>query len=483
MTISIDNDGELYSWIRREREKRGLSQSKLSQLTGIAQVHLSAWEHKKSAPKPDQHSVVVEAFHRFDEMVESGAIGDFLRKTRWSKDFSGSRKVNRTRRNVITLEECAQYASSIMHDDRSPQRFSRIQKNTAKFKGVALFAGCGGMAMGFSHAGVFIAGHVEIEDAMRAVFQSNFHNSRCLASDINELSDNLLKQLSSGDLSDVDVVFGGPPCQGFSLTGKRDVYDPRNQLYKQFARVVAKIRPKTFVLENVRLLMSMKTPTGELLVDDLVDTFRELSYNVNFGQLNARDFGVAQSRARYFAIGVDAVRFPSSIPTLPKATHGASKGDLFDLGQNGIATLRDAIGDLRELESGDADPDDPLHFAVSHPSHVIEMLKDVPEGCTAHDNLDPNLRPKSGYNTTYKRLRWDEPSSTISTTFGMISGSRNVHPSATRSLTIREALRIQSFPDDFLVFGSVGGIRTMIGNAVPPELAYAVASHVLQLVD
>jgi DNA (cytosine-5)-methyltransferase 1 len=105
-------------------------------------------------------------------------------------------------------------------------------------------------------------------------------------------------------------------------------------------------------------------------------------------------------------------------------------------------------------------------------------LKGVPEGESAHNNPDPKKRPPSGYNTTYKRIRWDEPCSTISTTFGMISGSRNVHPSNTRSLTIREAARCQTFPDDFKFCGTLGQIRTVIGNAVPPGLAEAVATHV-----
>jgi DNA (cytosine-5)-methyltransferase 1 len=105
-------------------------------------------------------------------------------------------------------------------------------------------------------------------------------------------------------------------------------------------------------------------------------------------------------------------------------------------------------------------------------------LWDVPQGKSAHDNEDPRLRPPSGYNTTYKRQVWDEPAATVQTTSAMISGCRNVHPFATRSLTIREAARIQSFPDSFKFVGTTGAIRTGIGNAVPPLLAYALANHI-----
>lgn len=125
---------------------------------------------------------------------------------------------------------------------------------------------------------------------------------------------------------------------------------------------------------------------------------------------------------------------------------------------------------------------DPLHWAIVHPQHVIDWLVDVPEGKSAHENPDPNKRPPSGFNTTYKRNVWDEPCSTISTNFNMISGCRNVHPTNTRSLTIREATRAQSFPDEFVFCGKWGDVRTAIGNAVPPLMAYEIANEVIDQV-
>ncbi|MFT5527886.1 MAG: DNA (cytosine-5)-methyltransferase 1, partial [Pirellulaceae bacterium] len=112
---------------------------------------------------------------------------------------------------------------------------------------------------------------------------------------------------------------------------------------------------------------------------------------------------------------------------------------------------------------------------------VIQWLWNVPEGKSAHDNEDPKLRPPSGYNTTYKRQVWKQPAATVQTTFGMISGCRNVHPIATRSLTIREAARIQSFPDSYRFQGTLKTIRTGIGNAIPPLLAYRIGQHALKL--
>lgn len=131
------------------------------------------------------------------------------------------------------------------------------------------------------------------------------------------------------------------------------------------------------------------------------------------------------------------------------------------------------------MESGE-ETEDPLHCAVRHPAHVIDWLWDVPQGASAHDNADPSRRPPSGYNTTYKRQTWLEPAATVQTTFGMISGCRNVHPIATRSLTVREAARIQSFPDAYRFTGSLGAVRKGIGNAVPPLLALRLGEHIFR---
>ena len=140
-------------------------------------------------------------------------------------------------------------------------------------------------------------------------------------------------------------------------------------------------------------------------------------------------------------------------------------------------TFRDATKDLPILENGEKSSD-PLHWSITHPEHIIKWLKDVPEGYSAHDNKDASLRPPSGFNTTYKRIKWDEPCSTISTNFSMISGCRNVHPTSTRSLTIREACRCQTFPDDYIFIGNWGNIRKAIGNAVPPLLSYTIAESI-----
>jgi len=470
---------KLYTWIRIERENRKLSQSKLSQLTGFSQLKLSEWELNKNIPSQEQQEIIRTAFKKYDEMANNGTLSNFLKKTRWSKEYKNS-KVKRKKRKSILLKDVEKFAKSLKHNDKSHERFKPRPTNSLGINSISLFGGCGGFSLGVHQAGVNILANVEIEESARNVYHYNFPSVIELGHDIKSIDNDRIESLNN-ELPDIDIVFGGPPCQGFSLTGKRDIYDPRNQLYNEFARFVHILKPKIFIIENVRLLTSMKTPSGKLLLDDLVNTFESLGYQIGHQVLNAQNYGVPQFRERLFIIGLSKLTSPKKTITFPKPTNFLSESTpLFDNRDVQIKTLRNSIGDLEELESGEKSLNDPLHFAVSHPGHVIEMLKDVPQGSSAHQNSDPALKPKSGYNTTYKRLVWNEPSSTISTTFGMISGSRNVHPTSTRSLTIREALRCQSFPDDFVVFGSLGQVRTMIGNSVPPTLAYNIASHIVQ---
>ncbi len=187
-----------------------------------------------------------------------------------------------------------------------------------------------------------------------------------------------------------------------------------------------------------------------------------------------------QSRERVILVGVRKDINKSFVFETPPYSLDKSAYQMELWGEKKKAlTFKDATEDLQSLENGEKSYTDPLHWAITHPEHVIEWLIDVPEGHSAHENENPELRPPSGFNTTYKRNVWNEPCSTISTNFSMISGCRNVHPTDTRSLTIREAARVQSFPDEFVFCGNWGEIRKSIGNAVPPILARAIAKEII----
>jgi DNA (cytosine-5)-methyltransferase 1 len=459
--------------IRHKREQKGLSQSKLSKLLGITQATLSQWELRKEVIP----SNVLSRINGILKEISYEDIQKLKKKKYLARNNDNKKNISISRSSRIPhgiTEENKRYLSLISGLDRERKNISNNAPTS-----ISLFSGCGGYSLGFSWAGFNIKGFVELNESFRSIYSSNFPNTHCLAQDISTVSNEDIHNWRNS-FGSVDVIFGGPPCQGFSLSGKRDHYDPRNQLFRHFARIVSILQPKVVLLENVRLLTSMKSPNGGLFRDEILSEFSEIGYDISFAELNAKDYGVPQHRERVFFLGLH--KSLSTKPSFPVPSHGSlSRINLFSQGLEPYRTFRDATIDLDILESGEKSNNDCWHFSVEHPQHVLQWLKQVPEGCSAHDNPDKKMRPSSGYNTTYKRLRWDEPASTVSTTFGMISGSRNVHPQSTRSLTVREALRCQSFPDSFLLNGNLGSVRTSIGNAVPPLLAYALAMHIKRL--
>ena len=448
--------------LRLHRQQLGLSQAKLAELSGISQHILSAFELGKTDLSKYFLAVVSNALADKESVV---TLVSREKRYREHKYVEVEKLVERVKRAART-EGNAEYRRCL--DEMATQH----KRNTREMSALSLFSGCGGFSLGFSAAGFFVKGYLELEDYLRKIYKLNFPDSLELGSDITEISTSSLEDYRER-IGGVDVIIGGPPCQGFSLSGKRKIDDPRNALFKHYLRFVDVFRPKLALLENVRLLTSMKNPEGQLVKDEICEEFRKHGYKIGCFEINAKDYGVPQHRERVMFI---AVRNDiSAMPSLPGKTHGR----LLDIFSSTLPyrTFADACSDLAFIESGEKSTDD-LHEAVKHPAHVIEWLWDVPEGCSAHDNEDPNKRPPSGYNTTYKRQIWMEPASTVQTTFGMISGCRNVHPIATRSLTIREAARIQSLPDSYKFTGNLGAIRTGIGNAVPPLLAYQIACHV-----
>jgi DNA (cytosine-5)-methyltransferase 1 len=456
--------------LRLLRQRRNLSQAKLALLLDVPQAHLSQWELEKI---PVSHGIEGRV-HSLLGNLDDCEIGR-LRKKRYQRheyvigSNGATRTVTHSRSAIAANREYLELLARL----EAGRNFVRNDSPTA----ISLFAGCGGMSLGFSWAGFHVKGFVELKPGFRAIYKKNFPATQELGSDITRISDGEIAEWVTS-FGPIDVLFGGPPCQGFSLTGKRDRFDPRNELFQHFVRIAKILKPKAVLLENVRLLTSMKSKHGKLVKDEIGEAFRKIGYQMNHKELDAQDFGVPQHRERVFFIGIRADS--DLLPSFPEFTHGKSNEELFASAHLPLRTFRTATCDLEILESGQKSNHDQWHEAVAHPQHVIEWLKDVPEGASAHDNPDPAMRPPSGYNTTYKRLCWDEPASTVSTTFGMISGCRNVHPTNTRSLTVREALRCQSFPDTFKLTGNLGSIRTSIGNAVPPLLAYVLANHLKQ---
>jgi DNA-cytosine methyltransferase len=278
------------------------------------------------------------------------------------------------------------------------------------------------------------------------------------------------------------MIVGGPPCQGFSMKGKKlGLNDSRNFLFLEYVDLVKRIQPEVFIIENVKALIA----TGNhYFINQIYEKFQELGYGLNHAILNAYNFGVPQTRERTIIIGVKNGR----IETMPSGK---------DLPRT---TVRDAISDLSYLNSGEgSDVSDYVnapksdyqkmlrvqarqlhnHKATNHAKVAVDKLKMIPpEGDKTA--LPEDLHGRQQFKTTWGRLIWDKPSPTIDTRFDTPSNGRNSHPYLHRSITPREAARIQSFPDNFVFYGNKCAICKQIGNAVPPLLAKAIGEHIIK---
>lgn len=454
----------LGSELRQRRLKRGLSQAKLADISGIQQAKLSAFELHKQDLSNRELSTVINAL---DSLNEEKIIE--LKKKRYTAHVrDGSVISSRPRRSYQTTHRNTEYLQLLKELETA-----FTYHETRELNAVSFFAGCGGLCYGVKAAGFNIVATNELVEEYKEIYGLNFESANFLPNDITAITDQDIDSLIEENGS-IDLMIGGPPCQGFSLAGKRDVNDTRNTLFQNYLHIAERIKPKIILMENVRLLTSMKDPDGKFVSKRILDTFKSIGYESAFFEVNAKDYAVPQHRERVIFIGVrnDIKKKPS----IPKPVCSEAQ-DLFS-DTISYYTFGDAVSDLEFVESGESSKHDIYHKAVSHPEHVIKWLIDVPEGRSAHENEDENLRPPSGYNTTYKRQVWNEPGGTVATTYAMISGCRNVHPIATRSLTTREALRLQGFPDSFKLCGKLGDIRTTIGNAVPPLLAYRIGQYI-----
>lgn len=336
-----------------------------------------------------------------------------------------------------------------------------------------LFAGVGGLSQGFIKAGFEIAIAIEHDKDIAYSFQRNHPQTDVYVDDICNLD---FKEIHKKH-PQIDVVMGGPPCQGFSQKGKRlSINDPRNFLFKQFVRFVEEFKPKYFVLENVPNII---TTANGFFRNEINGAFNALGYEVCSGVLHAVDFGVPQDRRRAVFIG----QLSKLEVDLPKP-----------IGKKN--TVRDAIYDLPFIESGqgeeestyDKQPTTDLqkdlrgkckvlhnHVATNHSPVALRRMEMVPIG-EGGKVLPQEERTKSIYSGTWCRLLENEVAATITTRYDTPSSGRFTHPLLNRCITTREAARIQTFPDSFIFYGNKTCQMKQVGNAVPPYLAYAIAS-------
>lgn len=335
----------------------------------------------------------------------------------------------------------------------------KINDNKKELYAYSLFSGGGGFHIGLKKAGFKVLVANDFEPMSAETHKANWPKTPFLLKDIRLVSGKELLKLAGGVKP--DLIFGGPPCQGFSTLGAKLSADPRNNLFDHFVRVVEELNPKCFLFENVKSLTTMYDGQYK---DYIIKKFQEIGYDVSYKVLNAADYGVPQNRHRVFFFGTKLKHhfdFPS--PLFGQKSKGNKP----------YKTLGDAIMDLSKLTEEDI----PNHSALEHSKIVIERYKLIKEGekLPPKDKLPKHLQ-RSNFGNTYKRLHRNEPSLT------MVPGNNAfpIHPTLNRSLTPREAARIQSFPDKHIFKGDRRRQCILVGNAVPPLLAEILGNEIIK---
>lgn len=357
---------------------------------------------------------------------------------------------------------------------------------------IDLFAGCGGFSVGFERAGYNITKAVEFDRSIAASYAHNHPNTHLYAEDIGDIDDN--EHFTRGES---DVIIGGPPCQGFSMAGARIreknafMNDPRNYLFRHYVNVVRIVRPKVFLLENVKGILSKdKGAIFKEIVDAFgnPDNFDGDRYYLHYKVCKAVEFGIPQRRERVVVIGTLNHDFDID-DTFARAKENILRRepDYFNK-----VSLRDAISDIpapttdgvAKLGSCDSYYQASLrandgiiknHIASNHNELAVGRMCHVQSG---QNWTVLNEVIHSVHSGAYGRLEWDQPTMTITTRFDTPAGGRFIHPDENRTLTPREAARVQSFPDSFEFIGNKTIVCKQIGNAVPPKLSFFLANVV-----
>ncbi len=398
-------------------------------------------------------------------------------------------------------------------------------KNKAKYTVIDLFAGAGGFGLGFQLADdkYDLICSLEVDKwAVETLKANNTHNQIIIHGDIRKY--NTTEKISEICPIQPDVIIGGPPCQGFSnASRKKDPSDPRNSLFKNYAQWVKALKPKVFVMENVRGLLTGKNEKGEKVIDIIIKTFKKIGYNVNIWELNAANYGVPQVRERIFIVG----SLDGSLLTPPPITHYMpSQQEELNVNQRQLKqaiTVIQAIGDLPILKAGEGSEigeynNDPTshfqkmcrnesstlynHVTMRHTKRIVERYQKILEGQTLSEiPAELQVRKRNGngelsdtvFSSNYRHLKPEMVSYTIPASFY----SNFIHPNQPRNITSREAARLQSFPDYYIFKGKRTQISSklltqlgkhdenylsqynQIGNAVPPLLAKAIALRIV----
>ncbi len=343
-----------------------------------------------------------------------------------------------------------------------------------------LFCGAGGLSCGFHMAGIETVAGIDHDAAAIETFNKNGLGKGIVA-DLENISSEKVREICGGY---VDMIVGGPPCQGMSLSGPRKEEDKRNRLYKSFVRIVKDLSPRVVLLENVPGMVSL---FGGKIKDAILKEFSTLGYHMQYKILRASDYGVPQHRRRVVFVGIKNGSF--EYPLISHAEIPNSQG------LKKMVSCHDALSDLPALPTSDylgdsiqqyaTSPQNEFqtlmrqnsdrvrnHIAASHSERVRHIISLVPAGGNYH-SLPPELQKCRNFHVAWTRFPDDAPAPTIDT------GHRHhFHYKECRVPTVRECARLQSFPDDFIFYGNKTQQFRQVGNAVPPLMAKALGNAI-----
>ncbi len=338
------------------------------------------------------------------------------------------------------------------------------------YNAIDLFSGAGGLHLGFEKAGVNIKLCIDNDNLVEKTHRRNFPNIPFLNKDIRDVSLIEIRKYIGNET--IDIIIGGPPCQGFSTIGKRvssdpgkrATHDPRNELVLTYTNLIKQLKPKFVVMENVKGILTMN---GGTYINTVLRELRACGYNAEYKLINMADYGVPQVRERVIIIGN---RLGLSV-SFPVPDHSDNMND----GLNNWNNCWDAIKDLVNK------PDMPEfnHVALKHTDKIVERYKMIPEGGRLPEDLLPPELYRKNFGNTYKRLSRKKPALT------MVPGNDAfpIHPTLNRSLTVREAARIQTFPDWIIFEGNRRQQGHQVGNAVPPMFSEKLAKHIIEQLE
>ncbi len=384
-----------------------------------------------------------------------------------------------------------------MNSENAGKLSNRPMGATTKPIGIDLFAGAGGMSLGFEQAGFEIAAAVDYDPIHCATHEFNFPDCKTICRSVTDIDGSYIRDKAKLGKRDIDVVFGGAPCQGFSLIGKRALDDPRNSLVHHFVRLIAELRPKYFVFENVK---GLTIGEHKRFLEEIIEAFGKTGYSVeeNYRVLNAADYGIPQDRRRLFLYGA---RRGYALPKYPEPTHFRPNGKPTPTKMKETPTVMEAIGDLPEVEDFDVLLErDWVYAKFGRPSPYARRLRE------SNDTMKGKFLLSSSLRTIHTELSMQRFSDTapgdvepvsrflkldpngISNTLragtasdrGAFTSPRPIHPFSPRCITVREAARLHSYPDWFRFHVTKWHGFRQIGNSVPPLLAQAVASRIIE---